>query len=214
MFQSTAEECRHLRLHNGSGWRWLRPVLGFSSESSSDHTGDLQPHFRVEHRSLPSGPTIVDSVANSALYYGLVEYLVALKDPPESEIAFDMVEANFYGAAHYGLDAQITWLHSKNVNGSHHPPGSRLETASAHAWLLEALPFARSGLERLNVAAVDIDYYLGIIRHRVETRQTGAVWQIRWLERHPESDMTALTAAYVEQQRTGEPVSCWSVPGA
>jgi hypothetical protein len=167
----------------------------------------------MEHRSLPSGPTIVDSVANSALYYGLVEHFAAMEVAPESKMAFDTVKANFYGAANYGLDAEMAWFHS-NADGSHPPPGAPLRTAPAHVWLLEVLPLAARGLERLNVTAEDIDYYLGIIRHRVETGQTGAVWQMRWLERHPGRDMAALTSAYVEQQRTGEPVSRWSFPGA
>ena len=52
-----------LRLHNGTIWRWNRPVY--------DVAGGV-PHVRVENRVLPAGPTAVDMVANALLFYGLL----------------------------------------------------------------------------------------------------------------------------------------------
>ena len=52
-----------LRLHNGTVYRWNRPVY--------DLVGGL-PHLRVENRVLPAGPTVVDMVANAMFYYGSV----------------------------------------------------------------------------------------------------------------------------------------------
>jgi hypothetical protein len=46
-----------LRLHNGTVYRWNRPVY--------DVVGDL-PHLRVDNRVLPAGPTVVDMLANAA----------------------------------------------------------------------------------------------------------------------------------------------------
>ena len=48
-FEQPAEEMAHLRLHNGTIWRWNRPLIGFS--------GDV-PHLRIEQRVIPAGPTI------------------------------------------------------------------------------------------------------------------------------------------------------------
>ena len=52
-----------LRLHNGTVWRWNRPVYDVV---------DSTPHLRVENRVLPAGPTVVDMLANGAFYYGAV----------------------------------------------------------------------------------------------------------------------------------------------
>jgi hypothetical protein len=52
-----------LRLHNGTVYRWNRPVYDVV---------DGRPHLRVENRVLPAGPTVVDTLANAAFYYGLV----------------------------------------------------------------------------------------------------------------------------------------------
>jgi len=49
-----------LRLHNGTVYRWNRPVYDIM---------DGRPHLRVENRVLPSGPTVADMLANAALYF-------------------------------------------------------------------------------------------------------------------------------------------------
>ena len=52
-----------LRLHTGTVWRWNRGCYGIT---------DGVPHLRIENRVLPSGPTVVDEVANAALWLGLM----------------------------------------------------------------------------------------------------------------------------------------------
>ena len=52
-----------LRLHNGTVYRWNRPVYDVMNG---------RPHLRVENRVLPAGPTVVDMLANAAFYFGLV----------------------------------------------------------------------------------------------------------------------------------------------
>ena len=68
----------HVRFQNGTVWRWNRPLLGFDF--------DGVPHLRIEHRVVPAGPTIVDCVANSAAWLGMVRGLVeaagARRTPP------------------------------------------------------------------------------------------------------------------------------------
>ena len=54
-----------LKLHNGTVYRWNRPVYEVVRG---------RPHVRVENRVLPSGPTVVDTLANAAFYYGLVRH--------------------------------------------------------------------------------------------------------------------------------------------
>ncbi|HVU82452.1 MAG TPA: glutamate-cysteine ligase family protein, partial [Rhodanobacteraceae bacterium] len=56
-----------LRLHNGTIWRWNRPLVGFDDDGT--------PHLRIEFRVMPAGPSVIDMIANAALYYGAVHML-------------------------------------------------------------------------------------------------------------------------------------------
>ena len=75
-YQSKLDEVRHLRLHNGTIWRWNRPLIGFDE--------DQTPHLRIEHRVCASAPSTIDNIANIAFYYGLVHYYATTEEPPES----------------------------------------------------------------------------------------------------------------------------------
>ncbi len=183
------EQLPHLRLHNGTIWRWNRPLIGFESDGA--------PHLRIEHRVMPAGPSLPDTMANAALYYGLVHELARLTPAVATVLEFGQCRANFYAAARDGLRAEIVGL-----NGRRWP---------IRQWLLEELtPLARRGLQRLDIDAADISDYLGVIAARVETGRTGADWQRRFLARHG-PDLKALTVAYLEQQRRGRPVHEWPV---
>ncbi|MEO1131252.1 MAG: glutamate--cysteine ligase, partial [Cyanobacteria bacterium J06639_1] len=70
----------HLRLHNGTIWRWNRPLVGFDPDSS--------PHLRIEHRVIPAGPTTLDTIANAAFFFGLTHALATAPDPPESQLPY------------------------------------------------------------------------------------------------------------------------------
>jgi gamma-glutamyl:cysteine ligase YbdK (ATP-grasp superfamily) len=179
----------HLRLHNGTIWRWNRPLIGF------DYDGI--PHLRIEHRVVPGGPTIADVIANAALFFGLMQVLMTQANPPEHELAFATARDNFYAAAHHGLDAQVAWL-----------DGRRGSIQALFADQL--LPQARAGLASLEIDAADIDRYLGIIEARVRSGQTGSAWQRTWVERHGR-DMAALTHAYRLRQDGQTPVHEWSL---
>lgn len=182
-------ELRHLRLHNGTIWRWNRPLVGF------DVNGN--PHLRVEHRVVPAGPTIIDTLANAAFYYGTVTALCELETAPETNIDFDKARDNFYAAARFGLRASLNWLNGKQL--------------PARELLVELLlPLAQEGLSQLGIAEDDSHTYLDIIASRLQTGQNGAQWQRAYIEKHG-SDMSALTAAYIEQQEKGNPVHEWIV---
>ncbi|MCA1790766.1 MAG: glutamate--cysteine ligase, partial [Thioalkalivibrio sp.] len=72
------------------------------------------------------------------------------------------------------------------------------------------LPHAADGLDRLGIDASERDHLLGIVAARVQSGQTGSIWQQQWVERHGR-DMAALTRAYFAWQRTGRPVHTWSL---
>ncbi len=99
------EQLAHVRLHNGTIWRWNRPLIGVDEGGKN--------HLRIEHRVVPAGPTISDSFANAAFFFGLVYSLGTQPKPPETLIAFDAVRKNFYNAAKSGLRAKVTWFNGK-----------------------------------------------------------------------------------------------------
>ncbi len=177
----------HLRMHNGTIWRWNRPLLGF------DESG--QPHLRIEQRVVPSGPTTQDAIANAAFYYGAVTALAKLDEPVENQIPHSSARDNFYAAARLGLRSSQRWLDGKDIN-------------ARDLILQELLPLAHQGLISLGISIEDSDKYLGIIHDRVKSGQTGTTWQRSFVKKHGR-DMTALTRAYIKNQNSGEPVHRW-----
>lgn len=180
----------HLRLHNGTIWRWNRPLLGF------DHDG--LPHLRIEHRVVPAGPTLLDSIANAALFYGMLASLLRRSPAIEAELPFAAARANFYTAARLGLDAPLQW------------PGAGSPVMARDLLAEELLPAARAGLAWLGIPAVEAEHYLAVLAGRLEQDQNGARWQRRWAARHGR-DLAALTLAYLERQQSGRPVHQWTV---
>ncbi|MEN8175133.1 MAG: glutamate--cysteine ligase [Pseudomonadota bacterium] len=177
----------HLRLHNGTIWRWNRPLIGFDA--------DNRPHFRIEHRVMPAGPTLVDMIANAAFYFGAVRFLASQAEVPEEHIPFSVSRANFYQAAKEGLDAEVTWL-----------DGQRGRLADLCLDFL--LPQAEEGLSNFGIESAEAARWLGIIRDRIRMRRTGADWQRLWVQRHG-ADLQAMTLQYLENQATDDPVHSW-----
>ena len=54
-----------LSLHNSTVYRWNRPCYGIYQQ---------KPSIRIENRMLPAGPTIVDEIANSTFWLGLLMF--------------------------------------------------------------------------------------------------------------------------------------------
>ena len=186
-FHDGLEQMSHVRLHNGTIWRWNRPLIGF------DYDGI--PHLRIEHRVIPGGPTIADMIANAALFYGLMQALMTAEVPPEQQLPFATARDNFYTAAQHGMDAHVTWLQGER-------------SSVQHLLLDHLVPLARQGLEQLEIDRYDINRYLGIIEARARTGQTGTRWQRAYVERH-DGDLAAMTHAYYEHQEKGVPVHEW-----
>jgi len=177
----------HLRLHNGTIWRWNRPLIGY------DESGE--PHLRIEQRVIPAGPTPLDAIANAAFYYGAVTALAALDEPIENLIPYSSSRDNFYAAAKSGLRSSQRWIDGEDIN--------------ARDLILEKLlPLAYQGLTLLGISIEDSDKYLGIIHERVKSGQNGCTWQRLFVEKHGR-DMTGLTRAYINNQNSGEPVHRW-----
>lgn len=179
----------HVCLHNGSIWRWVRPLIGFDAQGAA--------HVRIEQRVLPSGPTLLDMMANMAFSHGLTHALATLPEAPESRLSFEMARANFYAAARDGLQAKLVWL-----DGASHLARDLI--------LSVFLPQAEQGLQELGLKGDEIETNLGVIRARALRGQTGAEWQLRHYDRL-NGDLERLMADYLENQRAGVPVHEWEV---
>jgi gamma-glutamyl:cysteine ligase YbdK (ATP-grasp superfamily) len=185
---SDVEAFGHLRLHNGTIWRWNRPLIGFDEDGT--------PHIRVEHRTSAAGPSVIDSIANAAFYYGLAMNICNESVAKGLPLPFAQAKDNFYQAARYGLDANSIWF-----DGSK----QRLQ----HLLTSELLPRAISGLKSLGVCDSEIDYYLDIIRQRIANKQNGCQWQRHSISQN-NHDFTEMTRTYLKNQNSGNPVSDWT----
>ncbi len=182
-----------LQLHNGTVYRWNRPCYGIS---------EGKPHLRIECRVLPSGPTVLDEVANAAFWIGLVLGTKHEYGDITERLSFDDAKYNFLTASRQGLDAGFRWVDGQSVTA----PELILETL---------LPLARAGLEAY-VDRSEIDKYLGVIHDRVQSRGTGSDWMMRSLsemeDRGSRSErMTALTAAIANRQSERKPCHEWEL---
>ena len=177
------EELHHLSLHNGTIWRWVRPIVA--------RNGNGNYHLRLELRVVPSGPTLVDTLANVVFYVGLTEGLKHLGDDL-TRVPFETLETDFYRAARSGLRAEVHW-----------PDGS--EIPLKQAILEKALPLTRDGLARAGLK--DFDRWLDIIEARVSREATGAQWILNHWHRH--GDAARLVCDYLDQAQTNQPVHTW-----
>jgi len=184
-----------LSLHNGTVYQWNRACYGIT---------EGKPHLRIEHRPLPAGPTVLDEVANAALFFGLMSGLGARLGDVRNAFRFGDVKTNFQAAARYGLKASLHWT------------GGRVLPATA-LLLEELIPVAREGLAEAGVGASERDRYLDIIEDRVRTGRTGAQWQLDAFEHLEQAKSRVvrtelLVRAMSERERSGAPVHQWSVP--
>ncbi len=201
-------ELRALRLHNGTIYRWNRPCYGISP------TG--KPHLRIELRVLPSGPSIVDEVANAAFWVGLMRELTATIENLPARMEFEQAQQNFYNAARDSLGARFVWLDGEEV--------------IAQPFILDRLlPLAEAGLARAGVDGDEAKRYLGIVDKRVRSLHTGSRWALRSLaDMKPRGGdpgssrgvdgsrsgtqgehLAALVAATIARQETARPVAEW-----
>ncbi|MCW6009226.1 glutamate--cysteine ligase [Micromonospora sp. CPCC 205371] len=185
-----------LRLHNGTIYRWNRPVYDVVRE---------RPHLRVENRVLPAGPTVVDTIANGAFYFGVVRTLAESDRPLWSQMSFSAAEENFHSCARHGIDATVYWPGLGNL------PVTELV-------LRRLLPMASEGLDRWGVGSAERDRLLRIIEQRCLTGRNGAAWQVATLHALEDNDnldrrsaLREVLKRYIEHMHENIPVHEWPV---
>ncbi len=185
-----------LNLHMGTTWPWNRAVYSAKNEG----------HLRIELRSLPSGPTIPDMMANAAFFIGLT---MGLRDDISDilpSMPFRFAEYNFYRAAQSGLDANILWPTPKQMQPTEYPITDIIKSL---------LPLMEEGLNKLEIDGAEIKKYRENIENRLNARLTGANWQLMMLEKYKQQGLNtneschAMTLNYIEQQKSGKSLINW-----
>ncbi len=183
---------RALQFFNGTIYRWNRPCYGVMNG---------KPHLRIESRVLPSGPTVVDEVANGAFWAGLVLGISEEIGDVTERMDFDEARSNFIAAARLGLNAGFEWFDGESID--------------ARTLILDRLlPTAERSLKKAGVDGGDVDKYLGVIRNRVDSGQNGAVWALRSVANLKgmgtrSERLAAITATALRLQKEGRPVHEW-----
>ncbi len=181
-----------LNTHNGSIYRWNRPCYG---------VGNGKPHLRIENRYIPSGPTILDEMANFAFWVGLMMGRPKAFDDMHNAMDFNDAKSNFIKAARTGKESVLYW------NG-------RLMSVRDLV-TRELLPLAHTGLGKANIDKEDKDRLLNVIEERAH-KVTGAQWSIRKyrnLRKTKQRDdaLLALTQSMYNHQFVGNPVHEWPI---
>jgi len=185
-----------LMLHNGTVYRWNRPVYGVV---------DGVPHLRVENRVLPAGPTVADLLANAAFYFGLTRQLADEERPIWSQLPFAVAEDNFHAAARSGIEAAVYWPGAGEIQVTDLVRSTLL--AKAHA-----------GLEKYGVDGAQRERLLGIIEERCRTGRNGATWQTEavWAAEHRrgldrDAALHDMLLRYSTLQHLNQPVHTWPI---
>jgi gamma-glutamyl:cysteine ligase YbdK (ATP-grasp superfamily) len=191
-----APQLAELRLHNGTIYRWNRPVY--------DVVNGV-PHLRVENRVLPAGPTVVDMMANAAFYFGVVRSLAEDERPVWSQMSFSAAEENFHTGARDGIHADVYWPGVGNA-------------PAAELVVRRLLPRAHAGLDLWGIDPVQRDRLLGIIEQRCLTGRNGAVWQAEMFAKAFDTGamdrveaLRHLVQRYAEHMHENLPVHEWPV---
>ena len=185
-----------LRLHNGTVWRWNRPIYD---------TSQGVPHLRVENRVLPAGPSAVDMVANACFYYGLLEAMTTSGRPIWTKMPFADAERNFRDAAKYGITSVQLW-----------PGLGKIPAVDLVADHL--LSVADDGLAALGLRREVRSHFLSVIEGRCRTRTNGASWQVAVTEAHEaagyprEEALREMLRLYIDHSEDNLPVHSWPVP--
>lgn len=187
-----------LRLQQGSVWLWNRPVYDASGKG----------HIRIEMRALPAGPSVTDMVANTALIIGLTEVMKHQVAEYLPLMPFEYCARNFYRAAELGLNAELIWPNPQQFRPEYQTAAAILEP------LMDDVPAALDGI---GIAAADYQGPLDCVRQRLQTRQTGAAWQLQAYEKlhltrdHPAA-LQQMLALYQHHSAANRPVHDWPMP--
>ncbi len=182
-----------LSLNNGTIYRWNRPCYGVSKGKA---------HLRIENRYIPSGPSVIDEMANFAFWTGVMAGRPAAFDDIRGQMDFRDAKSNFIKSARTGKESVMYWM------------GDQISVRDLVT--KELLPMAHAGLEKVGIDNSDIERLLGVIEERARGT-IGAKWCIQSYrklrnEKTQDDALLELTKATYKNQQTNLPVHKWKIP--
>ncbi len=186
-----------LRLHQGTTWPWNRAIY-------DDADGG---HLRIEMRSLPAGPSLIDMSANAAFAIGCALALLPNIQHLISVLPFNYAERNFYRAAKHGLNARLIWPCKQQV---------RLHDQAVASIADNMLPVAARALEEHGMNSHEVQRLMSVIEGRLEQNITGAIWQRQVTNQllehtNKEEAFRQMLALYIQNYQSARPVCEWSI---
>ncbi|WP_299224604.1 CBS domain-containing protein [uncultured Psychroserpens sp.] len=186
-------ELKALGLHNGTLYKWNRVCYGVHNNIA---------HLRIENRYIPSGPSIKDEIANAMFWVGV---MLGMPEDCKSiwkRMSFKDATGNFIKAARTGMDTYFNWFNE----------GISAKDLAKHI----LLPMAHDGLIKANVDPVDIEFYLNIIKDRIDKNTSGSKWLVRSSRKLQEvvsrdEANILLTYHLHKNQKEDVPVSEWKL---
>ena len=178
---------RALNLHSGTIYPWNRACYG---------VGNGKAHLRIENRYIPSGPSVLDEMANFAFWVGVMRGRPKKFDDMASVMDFREAKSNFVKAARSGRSAVMCW------EGKQYSAKKLIKKVF--------LPMAYDGLRSEGIAEADIKRLLTVIEKRLKGN-TGSTWMIsnyRRLNNSMKKDkaLRLITKSIYLNQQKGIPV--------
>lgn len=184
------EKLKHLLFHNGTIWRWNRPLIGFNQKG--------EPHFRVEHRTPSAGPSLVDMQANILFFIGLLYWIKEHIANNGLEMSFSKLKSFFYRAAKLGFLAKALWLDGKNYKMD-------------ELILQKLIPAVWEQLKQLSLDNPQSDYLIrDVIKNRAKFRQNGSIWQKAFILKFGKQ-FDRMIQSYSENQEKNIPIYQWTI---
>jgi hypothetical protein len=184
--ENPKDELHHFNLHNGTVWRWVRPILNKAKDGKYS--------LRLELRSLPSGPTLQDTKTNIWFLIGLISGIVK-SGIDIRKIPFEMLKDDFYNSARHGFEAKI-----------HEPKG--VDEVVLSEWILsDGIKLAKDGLREFGIE--NYDELFEEITQRAKSGQNGASWQLNHHKKH--RSISKLMQEYMKNFNQNIPVHRWGV---
>lgn len=179
-----------LSMHNSTIYKWNRPCYGITNGV---------PHMRIENRYIPSGPSVIDEMANFVFWVGLMLGRPNEYDDLPNRMDFRDAKLNFFKSARTGKESVMVWNNQRI---------SVRDLISK-----EFLPIAYEGLTSAGIDKADISKYLSVIEERAK-RFTGAQWatnSFRRLRKSMKKDdaLLCLTKGMYENQQLNLPAHEW-----
>tara|TARA_R110002110_G_scaffold124505_1_gene301842 strand:- start:8483 stop:9967 length:1485 start_codon:yes stop_codon:yes gene_type:complete len=185
-----------LKVQQGVVWHWNRAIYDEADGG----------HLRIELRTLPSGPTKRDMLANAAFLIGLSYAIKKNINKFLVSFPFMFAEYNFYRASKHGLQAELIWPLTQEDYSQARPVVDILQYY---------FPMVKESLLEIGIAQEEVKWVMDIIEARSHNKQNGANWQkeliYKFEHKHSREEAVKLMfEQYIKNSLQDKPVHEWS----